>query len=107
MRSSDWTVIYEEDVMFTPSCLNRTVFVKPIKHLESVPELMRPFASNLSTVGITPMNPALSRMNDRAQMLAEDLAKLGVNRICPIGQMQRPPLWWYHDGRPNLAELVR
>ena len=107
LRRACWLVIYEEDPTFTVSCLNRVVFVKPIKHLESVPRFMRPFASNLSTVGIAPMNPALSGMNDRAQVLAEDWAKLGVARVCPIGQMQRPPLWWYHDGRPNLAELVR
>ncbi|MGD0017401.1 MAG: acyl-CoA reductase [Verrucomicrobiia bacterium] len=104
---ASWLVIYEEDPMFTVSCLNRVVFVKPIKHLESAPQFIRPFASNLSTVGITPMNPALSGVNERIETFATELTKLGVNRVCPIGRMQRPPLWWYHDGRPNLAELVR
>ena len=98
--SSGWLVIYEEDPMFTPSCLNRTVFVKPIERLEHVPELVRRFASNLSTVGIAPLD-------ERAMALAEELANLGVNRVCPIGRMQRPPLTWQHDGRPNLADLVR
>jgi hypothetical protein len=97
---ASWLVIYEEDPMFTASCLNRTVFVKPIKHLESVPQLVRHIVPNLSTVGIAPMDKC-------AAGFAEELTKLGVARVCPIGQMQRPPLWWNHDGRPNLAELVR
>jgi hypothetical protein len=102
-----WLVVYEEDPMFTVSCLNRTVFVKPIKHLKSVPQLVRRYASNLSTVGIAPICPASSGMNERVDTFAAELVKLGVNRVCPIGQMQRPPLWWYHDGRPNIANLVR
>jgi len=97
---ASWLVIYEEDPMFTPSCLNRTVFVKPIKHLETVPQLVRRYASNLSTVGIAPLD-------EHTNVFATELAKIGVNRVCPIGQMQRPPLWWRHDGRPNIAALVR
>ncbi|MGA2222565.1 MAG: acyl-CoA reductase [Verrucomicrobiia bacterium] len=100
MGSSGWLVIYEDDPMFTPSCLNRVVFVKPIERLEHVPELVRRFASNLSTVGIAPLD-------ERAMALAGELANIGVNRVCRIGQMQRPPLTWQHDGRPNLADLVR
>ena len=46
---------------------------------------MQRFASNLSTVGIAPMN-------ERTDAFATELAKIGVNRVCPIGQMQRPPL---------------
>ena len=38
---------------------------------------------------------------------AGELARMGVHRVCPIGQMQRPPLSWHHDGRPNLADLVQ
>ena len=38
--------------------------------------------------------------------LATQLARWGVTRICRIGQMQRPPLIWRHDGRPALADLV-
>jgi hypothetical protein len=104
---ASWLVIYEEDPIFTASCLNRVVFVKPIKRLESIPQLVRRYASNLSAVGIAPINPALSGMTDRTNTFAAELAKLGVNRVCPIGQMQRPPLWWNHDGRPNIVELVR
>jgi hypothetical protein len=34
------------------------------------------------------------------------LAHWGVTRVCPIGQMQNPPLGWRHDGRPTLGDLV-
>jgi hypothetical protein len=84
-RTSTWLVIYEEDPMFTPSCLNRVVFVKPIKELETLPQLMRRFASNLSTVGVAPMDQSTA-------ILAEDMMRLGAHRVCPVGQMQRPPL---------------
>jgi hypothetical protein len=91
-----WTVIYDEDPSFTPSCLNRTVFVKPIDSIKQVPAIMQHLAGKISTVGLAPMNE-----------FAGDLARLDVRRVCPIGQMQRPPLTWHYDGRPNLADLVR
>lgn len=72
-----WTVIYDETPDFTPSCLNRTVFVKPASTLAT----MRTWAGKISTVGVAPWN-------DRLRSLAGNLAE----RVCPIGQMQRPPL---------------
>ena len=35
-----------------------------------------------------------------------ELAHWGVARVCPLGQMQNPPLAWRHDGRPALEDLV-
>ncbi len=91
-----WTVIYEDDPSFAPSCLNRTVFVKPIADFRRVLDNVQRFTGKISTVGLAPMNE-----------FAGDLVRMRVHRVCPIGQMQRPPLSWYHDGRPNLADLVR
>ncbi len=34
----------------------------------------------------------------RGEYLKEELAGLGVSRICPIGEMQRPPLDWANSG---------
>ena len=39
--------------------------------------------------------------------LAVALAGAGVERIAPLGRMQRPPVGWRRDGRPTLADLVR
>jgi hypothetical protein len=97
---NDWAVIYEDDPAFTPSCLNRVVFVKPTDGFKRVLDQTQRLAEQLSTVGVAPMN-------ERAMAFAADLARMGVNRVCPVGQMQRPPLSWHHDGHPNLAELVR
>jgi acyl-CoA reductase-like NAD-dependent aldehyde dehydrogenase len=96
----DWTVVYEDNPAFTVSCLNRTVFVKPTEGLQRVVEQVRPLGGKISTVGVAPLNA-------RAMALAGELARLGVHRVCPIGRMQRPPLAWYHDGRPNLGDLTR
>jgi len=97
---NEWTVIYEDDPSFAPSCLNRTVFVKPTDGFKRVLDSVQRFSDRISTVGVTPLN-------ERAMAFAADLAKMGVHRVCQIGQMQRPPLSWHHDGRPNLADLVR
>ena len=72
-----WTVIFDEDPTFAPSCLNRTVFVKPISTLD----VMQAWTGRISTVGVAPWN---DQLRNRAGKLAE--------RVCPIGQMQRPPL---------------
>ena len=99
-RPNDWTVIYEDDPSFTPSCMNRVVFVKPTDNFARVMDSVRRYADQISTLGVAPLG------SDSWQF-AEELAELGIHRVCPLGQMQRPPLSWPHDGRPNLAGLVR
>jgi acyl-CoA reductase-like NAD-dependent aldehyde dehydrogenase len=94
-----WTVILDDKPEFTPSCLNRTIFVKPIDDLERVLDNAQCLTGKISTVGLSPMD-------ERTKAFASKLAQMGVRRVCPIGQMQRPPLSWHHDGRPNLADLV-
>lgn len=97
---NDWTVIYQDDPSFTPSCLNRVVFVKPTDGYKRVLDAIQRFSWRISTVGVAPLN-------ERAMAFASDLSKMGIHRVCAVGQMQRPPLSWHHDGRPNLADLVR
>lgn len=97
--STAWTVVYETDPQFQLSCLNRFVFVKPVRDL---PEALHNAASvrgKVSTVGVAvPFQ--------RSQDFVMHLARWGATRICPIGQMQNPPLTWRHDGRPALGDLV-
>ncbi len=94
--STDWTVIYEEDPMFTVSCLNRVVFVKPLP--ASLAPALFPVRRNLSAVGIHPATAQNGRLLARYQ---------GISRICPLGRMQYPPVTWHQDGGQNLAPLVR
>ena len=95
-----WTVIYEDDPAFVPSCLNRVVRVKPLVDLAELPNLLRPVSRHLQTVGA-----ALSR--ERRDRLADALAPLGVCRVCAIGEMPHPPLHWHHDGGFNLLPLLK
>jgi len=97
--ANDWSVIYDDSPAFMPSCLNRIVFVKPTDGYKRVLDAIQKFATSVSTVGVAPVS-------ERTLAFAGDLARMGIHRVCPIGQMQRPPLSWHHDGRPNLADLV-
>ncbi len=95
-----WTVIYEADPRFVPSCLNRVVRVKALDDLETLPDLLRPIARYLQSVGAA-MSPK------RRDRLAEVLGPLGVCRVCPIGKMPHPPLAWHHDGGWSLLPLLK
>jgi hypothetical protein len=97
--STAWTVVYEADPQFQLSCLNRFVYVKPVPDLTEALRQCESVRGKVSTVG-------LAASGDKAQLLATQLARWGVTRVCPLGQMQNPPLTWRHDGRPSLADLV-
>jgi len=94
-----WTVIYEDDPSFVPSCLNRVVRVKALADAGELPSVLRPVSRSLQTVGA-----AMSQ--ERRHRLAEALAPLGVCRICPVGEMPHPSLAWHHDGGFNLLPLL-
>jgi hypothetical protein len=85
--------------MFQSSCLNRFIYVKSVRDINEVLESADKVRGKVSTVG-------LAAPDDVAQTLAMQLARWGVTRVCPLGQMQNPPLTWRHDGRPALGELV-
>ena len=97
--STAWTVVYEQEAQFQLSCLNRFVFVKPVRGLAEALHDAASVRGKVSTVG-------LAAARQRAEPLAVELARWGVTRICPIGHMQKPPLTWRHDGRPTLSDLV-
>ena len=97
--STAWTVVFEADPQFQRSCLNRFVYVKAVSDLNQVLQGADAVCGKVSTVG-------LAAPEDRAQNLANQLARWGVSRICRLGKMQSPPLTWRHDGRPALGDLV-
>jgi len=98
-NSTAWTVIYEADPKFQPSCLHRFIYVKGTPDLEAALQGADELRGKVSTVG-------LAAPEDQALELAQQLARWGVTRVCPLGQMQNPPLTWRHDGRPALGDLV-
>jgi hypothetical protein len=97
--STAWTVVYEADARFQVSCLNRFIYVKEVRDLTHALEGADAVRDKVSTVG-------LAVPEHKAQEFAFQLARWGATRVCPLGQMQNPPLTWRHDGRPALGDLV-
>ena len=97
--STAWTVILENDPRFQISCLNRFIYVKTVTDLAQALQGAELVREKVSTVG-------LAAGAAQTPEIAQKLARWGVKRICPLGEMQRPPLGWRHDGRPALGELV-
>lgn len=97
--STAWTVIYEADARFQLSCLNRFIYVKAVTDLKTALEGADSVRGKVSTVGIAAPEEKLDEMSAQ-------LARWGATRVCPLGQMQNPPLTWRHDGRPALGDLV-
>ena len=98
-NSTAWTVVFEHDVRFQFSPLNRFIYVKPVPDLAAVLRGVDEIQGKVSTVGI-------AAPPEQMQELAQRFARWGATRICPLGQMQNPPLTWRHDGRPALGDLV-
>lgn len=97
--STAWTVVYENEPRFQLSCLNRFVYVKAIADVEQALAGVDAVRGKVSTVGV-------AAAGLRQQELAHRFARWGITRVCPLGEMQQPPLTWRHDGRPELGELV-
>lgn len=95
-----YTVILDDDAGFTPSCLNRTLWVKPVADLQDVPDHLRPFRRFLQSA-------AIAGAGERLHTLALQLARLGVTRITDFENLPWPPVEWHHDGRGPLRELLR
>ncbi|HEX9045938.1 MAG TPA: acyl-CoA reductase [Verrucomicrobiae bacterium] len=98
-NSTAWTVIFEHDVRFRFSPLNRFIFVKPVPDLAAALQGLDEVQDRVSTVGV-------AAPPDKGHELARQFSGWGATRICPLGQMQNPPLTWRHDGRPALGDLV-
>lgn len=96
--STAWTVVCEADPRFAGSCLHRFIYVKKVANLTDALHGADAVRGQVSTVAIA--------TEEKQTDLATQLARWGATRICPIGQMQNPPLHWRHDGRPGLGELV-
>jgi hypothetical protein len=98
-NSTAWTVVFEHEVNFRFSPLNRFIYVKPVPDLAAVMRGVDEVHGKVSTVGI-------AAPPEKLLELARQFAGWGVTRVCPLGQMQNPPLTWRHDGRPALGDLV-
>jgi hypothetical protein len=98
-NSTAWTVVYEADTRFQMSCLNRFIYVKAVADLTAALWGADEIRGKVSTVG-------LAAPEEKTNEIVAQLARWGATRVCPLGQMQNPPLTWRHDGRPALGDLV-
>jgi len=98
-NSTAWTVVFEHELRFHFSPLNRFIFVKPVPDVAAAFQGLDEVQGKVSTVG-------LAAPPEKMRDLARQFALWGATRICPLGLMQNPPLTWRHDGRPALGELV-
>jgi hypothetical protein len=82
------------------SCLHRVLLVRPVASVDALVETLRRAAPHLQAL-------AVGGSRALRALLAERLARAGLNRVCAPGHLQRPPLAWSHDGRGCLRPLVR
>ena len=97
---SFWTVILEDEMSFTPSCLNRVVSLVPTPDLGGV-------AGSLGKIGRHLQTVAVEGADDRLPMLAEALCRAGATRVTSFEKAPWPPPWWRHDGASVFAGLIR
>jgi len=101
-NGTDWTVVYEKDPAFSPSCMYRFVRIKPVRDISEIPELVKDSqflkAEYLQTV-------AAELPEDRKLEFADQMGKLGASRVTSLKGMGLPALG-PHDRRYGLAELI-
>ena len=96
-----WAVAYCDRARpLAPTAGARTILVCAVDVLEDVVPLVAPQARFLQTAGIA-CDPR------ELFAVAESLGRAGVTRVCALGAMTTPEAGWHHDGRFNLADLVR
>jgi len=101
-KRTDWTVIYEKNPAFSPSCMYRFIRIKPVGDINEIPELVKdsPFlkAEYLQTVGA-------ELPKERKLKFADQMGKLGAARITSLKGMGVTKLG-PHDRRYALSELI-
>ena len=96
-----WTVAYSDRPRaLSPTATQRTVSVSAVDALEDAIDAIAPSTRVLQTAGVA-VAPA------RLRVLSDLLAGAGITRIAALGHMTLPEAGWHHDGRCNLADLVR
>lgn len=98
---SSWALLAERDPAFRGSALYRSLRVHFVPDSAGVTASLAPVARHLASAGLGGFSPAAEAA------LARELALLGASRICPIGEMQSPPIDWCHDGQGVLLPLAR
>ncbi|MBI1884309.1 MAG: hypothetical protein HYS08_08935 [Chlamydiae bacterium] len=98
--NTSWTVLYENDSAFHPSCLNRTIFVKPLGGLGSLVSVLKGWENALQAIGYSIHPKNKKRFQDMAR-------KTGAVFLRPLGQMQALTFEEHIRERIELMQLKK
>jgi hypothetical protein len=93
----DGTVIVDNDPEFRPSPGLRCVWIHPLEDLARLPELLAPWRGRLQGAALDGRG---------AWRLEPALAKLGISRLAPPGELQSPDATWHNGGINPLEALA-
>lgn len=96
-KGAPWTVVQrnESKIQAGPGFGFIEVVSAPAEEME---KMLDPWCGKISSVSIS-----AEKMTPKEWKFWESF---GVHRFCRMGNLQRPPIAWPHDGRPRLADLV-
>ena len=98
-KTETWTILFENDPAFTPSCLHRTIWLRPISGLPQLGNALQEWRGKLQCLGTNLSN---EQIHEHVHLLRD----LGFTRICALGSMQAPPITWPNGGCSLLKQLV-
>ena len=93
-----WTVLAHRDAGVDSEALPRAIWVYGVPSVEALDTLLGPFERRIQSIGYAGQ--------EREGDLARTAARLGVSRICSLGDMAWPPPDWRHEGRHRLLPLL-
>lgn len=99
MKSAPWSVLFDADADFVPSCLGRTIWLRPVSGLAELETALCDWRGKLQCLGTDVPNEDLHAH-------VPILRDLGFTRICAIGSMQAPPITWPNGGCSLLKQLT-
>lgn len=94
-----WTVLALSGGAWEGTPGGRTVVVRSIERLSTLPDVLAPLRGHLSAVAVA--GGQLDPVTEHA------LIRFGASRIVPAGQLQCAPPTWPHDGHRPLGALCR
>ncbi len=92
-----WALIAEREPAFRGSPLHRVLRIHFVRDAAELGTALAPAARHLSCLGVAGLGDAA----ETGPLLA-----LRPSRICPLGEMQAPPISWCHDGQGVLTPLA-
>ena len=96
MPVASGTILVDPEVAFRPSPGLRTVRIHPLEDLARLPEVLAPWKGKLQGAALA---------GEGAWALEAQLARLGVSRFAPPGELQSPDAAWHNGGIHPLAAL--